>query len=100
MQWDDDTDQETIEQALLGEEYTTPTGAVRWKPKRLLIQRDWFGPGFEYNEEILCRYATAFTFGRNGDQPLQVEIVEHLQNKDWIGTQIRTLFVSKIVRVT
>jgi hypothetical protein len=98
VQWDDDTDQDEIERALMGEEIVKADGRVQWKPKRLLVLRDWLEP--PYKEEILCRYVTAFSYGPDGTQPLQVEIVEHLQAKDWVGTQIRTLFVHKIMRVT
>lgn len=98
VQWDDDTDQEEIEQALLGQEVVKANGAVYWKPKRLLVRREAYGR--YYNVEMLCRYATAFTFGPEGDQPLQVEIVEQVGTGENAGTQIRTLFVHRILRVT
>lgn len=97
VHWDDDTDQEEIELALMGREVETKDG-IRWFPKRLLVRREL--NGMSRNEEILCRYATAFSYGPNGDQPLQVDIVEHIQKKNFQGTQMRTLFVNKILRVT
>lgn len=96
--WNDDSDQEEIEQRLLGEEVTDKEGRVRWQPRRVLVHRDCYG--LDYNEEILVRYATAFTFGPDGDQPLQVEVLEQMSKGADSSTQIRTLFVHKILKVT
>jgi len=98
VHWDDSSDQDAIEAALLGDESHRNDGSSLWRPRKLLVLRDLNGKSS--HEEIFCRYATGFTFGPEGDQPLQVHIVEHLQTKDWQGTQFRTLFVHKIVKVT
>jgi hypothetical protein len=97
INWNDDTDQDEIEQALLGE-CTLKDGKERWKPVVLTVRRDVFGE--PDHVEIPCRYASAFSYGPNGLQPLQVEIVEHLENKGFQGTSIRTLFVHKIEEIT
>lgn len=100
-QWDDDSDQGEIEDMLAGECHMSDKGE-RWRPVRIFVRRSY--GNMSYLEEIAVRYVTAFTYGPGGDQPLQVEVVEHMTVKDrggstWEGTQIRTLFVSKIEEI-
>lgn len=91
-EWDDDSDQDDIEAALLGiRKVSEKTGAVSWRPVHLVVKREFKGREFE--EEVPCRYATAFSYGPEGDQPLQVTLVE-----DYAGAT-RTFLVSAIVRV-
>jgi len=92
-QWDDDTDQGEIEAALMGVRVENEkTGSVSWRPVKITVQRTVYGR--KYTEEISCRYATEFSYGPEGDQPLQVSVVEN-----YAGAS-RTVYVADVVKVS
>lgn len=90
VQWDDDSDQGEIEEQLLGARHQSDKGETYWACKRVTVRHNLYG--HEWTEEIAVRYATAFTFGPEGDQPLQVSVMDN-------DGAIRTLFVAGIKKV-
>lgn len=74
VQWDDDSDQDEIEQRLngawieesgTGKDYTPG----HWSGSTIVVARKYG------EEEVRVKVVKAFTFGKNGDKPLTVELL-------------------------
>lgn len=93
--WDDDTDQGEIEASLNGS-WVEESGSgktyipAHWSGSLITVQRQVGESAYE--EEVLVRYCTAFSFGPNGDQPLQVSLIQD-------NGAARTFFVTNIISV-
>ena len=97
-EWDDDSDQEAIEASLNGawlEE--SGSGATyqpaRWSGSAIQVRHQMRGSEFTWDEDVLVKRVEGFTFGANGDQPLQVTLVEK------VSGAFRTFFVASILEV-
>lgn len=79
--WNDDSDQYEIEAKLNGP-WVEPEGEPgtknyrpgHWSGSRILVKRSLNGRSWE--EEVRVAHVTAFTFGPEGDQPLQLTIID------------------------
>lgn len=77
--WDDDSDQGEIEERLNGVWIEESGNGKDWRPAHwsgslLVVVRTVKGCSF--TEEVGCARVTEFTFGPQGDQPLQVWIID------------------------
>lgn len=78
-QWDDDSDQDAITDALNGP-WIEAKGSgkdyvpAHWRGSVITVSRT-VGNG-TFDEEVVVKYVTEFTFGKEGDQPLQVWLVQ------------------------
>lgn len=75
--WDDDSDQEAIEAALNGrwiEEHGSGKDYVpaHWSGSDIAVQR----MKGAFTEEVRVKRVTAFSFGKDGTQPLQVSLIQ------------------------
>ncbi len=76
--WHDDSDQTAIEERLNGT-WVEETGSgasyvpARWTGSNITVARTLAGG--TYNEEVRVCRTLAFSYGKGGDQPLQVDIV-------------------------
>jgi hypothetical protein len=90
--WTDDSDQGEVEAALQGTRHEDEkSGKVSWLCKLVTVKHSTFGHDWE--EQIPVRYAMAFTFGPEGDQPLQVSVIENMAGAT------RTFRVADVVAV-
>jgi hypothetical protein len=96
--WNDDSDQEEIEARLNGgwiEE--SGSGATytpaHWAGSSIVVQHTVPGGTHKFEEEVDVAYVKAFTFGKNGDQPLQITLIEKATSA------YRTFFASAILEV-
>lgn len=96
--WDDESEQEEIEARLNGtwieasgegQNYTP----AHWSGSFIIVRHQMLGSKFAWDEEVDVAYVTEFTFGKDGDQPLQVSVIEKS------GRAFRTFFVNHIIEV-
>lgn len=79
--WNDDSDQAEIEIKLngswveaKGEPGTKNYRPGHWSGSRMTVRRSLAGR--EWDEEVFVSWVSAFTYGPEGDQPLQITIVD------------------------
>jgi hypothetical protein len=75
--WNDDTDQGAIEERLNGT-WVEEAGNVpaHWTGSDIVVSRSSYLAGHTFDEEVAVKYVTEFSYGKNGDQPLQVTIID------------------------
>jgi hypothetical protein len=96
--WNDDSDQETIEERLNGTWVPESGSGKDWRPahwsgSQIVVRRTIPRTERTFDEEVYVRQVTEFTYGKKGDQPLQV----------WVSTDpagaMRCFRVADIVEV-
>lgn len=98
LEWNDDSDQDDIMARLngmwveaIGEPGSKNYQPAHWSGSHIVVRRTMYGN--DTVEELRVAYCTRFSFGKNGDQPLSVEVVD----RDTGAT--RQFFVKDIVEV-
>jgi hypothetical protein len=99
-EWNDDSDQDEITDKLQGV-WVEPIGEVgsknyvpgHYSGSRIVVTRKLRGSEETYDEELRVARVVSFTFGKDGDQPLQVTVID-----EYSGAQ-RCFFVTDITSV-
>lgn len=75
--WNDESDQGEIEDRLNGT-WVEQAGNVpaHWTGSVITVAHESYLKGHTYEEEVEVKYVTSFSFGKAGDQPLQVNIID------------------------
>lgn len=96
--WDDESDQDAIQDRLNGE-WVEASGEgqnyspAHWSGSSIVVQHRVAGSDFTFDEEVDVAYVVEFSFGKEGDQPLQVSVIEKTSRG------FRTFFVASIMEV-